>query len=150
MLPWQVKTSYTILKYNMLYFIYNNLKVNTFILQDQPFPGFSVLSWDNQCYTKGTLLDIGLDATFIPNGDYRVYGQLWTVDDTNKASEFEYFLGIREGLKKLIEVPVNIECEEEKFGIYKAATFTSNKLILSDFKVVKDGKWMIKRSELSR
>lgn len=132
--------------YSMLYFVYNNLKVNTFILQDQPFPGLSVLTWETQSYTKGTLLDIGVDSVFIPNGNYKVFGQLWTVEDLNKISEFEDFLGIHDGLKKIIEIPVTIEYDKERLGQYKAITYTSNKLILSNFKVVEDGKWMIKRS----
>ena len=75
------------------FFIFNNLKVNTFLLQDSPFPGFDVLTWEHQSFIDGTLWDIGNDAGYTPIGITKVHGQIWTTDNTNQIDELEYFIG---------------------------------------------------------
>ena len=68
------------------YFIFNNLKVNTFALYDSPFPGFELLTWDHETFVDGTLWDIGDDAGYTPIGITKVYGQIWLAQDVNQVS----------------------------------------------------------------
>lgn len=127
------------------YFIYNNLKVNTFILQDQPFMGFELLSWDHESFTYGTLWDIGIDAGYTKIGLGKVYGQVWTTKDYSKLNEFQDILGIGLGRFELVEIPVTIQYDKLLSENIKAYTPQLN-TIKTDYEIVKDGKWSIKRS----
>ena len=127
------------------YFIYNNLKVNPFILQDQPFPGCDLLCWDNQSYTYGTLWDLGVDAGFTRIGKGKVYGQVWVAKDYSKIREFQELLGIFSGRTELVEIPVTIQYECLVSEEIKALTNQLTK-VDTKYQIVEDGKWLIKRS----
>jgi hypothetical protein len=126
------------------FFIFNNLKVNTFALQDQPFPGFELLTWDHESFVDGTLWDIGADAGYTPIGITKVHGQIWLAQDTQQISELEYFLGVQSGLTERMNTKAYIQTHDvaEKVDavIYRLRNIDTNYLI------VHDGKWMIKRS----
>lgn len=127
------------------YFIYNNLKVNPFLLYDQPVDGFEILSWDNQSWTYGTLWDIGVDAGYTRIGKGSVYGQIWLTRNVNKIPDLEDMLGVYRGLREPVEVNVNLEIEPLVIEKIKAITFQL-KTISNEYKIVNDGKWLIKRS----
>lgn len=125
------------------YFIFNNLKVNTFSLYDSPFPGFELLTWDHESFVDGTLWDIGDDAGYTPIGITKVYGQLWLAQDLNQISELEYFLGVHSGLTEPIKTKCSIIANDiaERLDviIYRLRRIDMN------YTIVHDGKWMIKR-----
>jgi hypothetical protein len=126
------------------FFIFNNMKVNTFALQDQPFPGFELLTWEHESFVDGTLWDIGNDAGYTPIGITKVHGQLWLAQDTQQISELEYFLGVQSGLTEPMNTKAYIQthdvAEKVDVVIYRLKNIDTNYLI------VHDGKWMIKRS----
>lgn len=125
------------------FFIFNNLKVNTFNLKDQPFPGFELLTWEHESYTNGTLWDIGFDAGYTPIGISKVHGQLWVAHDLNQISELEYFLGVDSGLTEPLTTKIFIQ---DEFGLDRIdATVYKLKQIKTAYNIVYDGKWMIKR-----
>ncbi len=125
------------------YFIFNNLKVNTFSLYDSPFPGFELLTWDHESFVDGTLWDIGDDAGYTPIGITKVYGQLWLPQDINQVSELENFLGVHSGLtepmKTKCSIIANDIAERLDVVIYRLRRIDMN------YTIVHDGKWMIKR-----
>lgn len=127
------------------YFIYSNIKVNPFILQDQPYYGFSRLTWDTESWTYGTLWDIGVDAGYTKIGKGQVYGQLWTTEDHSKIRELESIFGVEKGLMEPTEVEVIVQPEPLLKEKIKAVTFQLTS-ILNEYKIVNDGKWLIKRS----
>lgn len=124
-------------------FIFNNLKVNTFDLRDEPFPGFELLTWEHESHTDGTLWDIGLDAGYTPIGVTKVHGQIWLAHDIQQISELEYFLGVHSGLTEPTKTKIFVK---DDFG-YERIDATVYKLreIKSAYNIVYDGKWMIKR-----
>ncbi len=126
------------------YFIFNNLKVNTFVLQDQPFPGFELLTWDHESLVDGTLWDIGGDAGYTPIGLHQVYGQVWIAHDTNQITELEYFLGVYSGLTEPMQTKAYIHSD----GVLDILNVVVYRLkdIKSIHTIVPDGKWSIKRS----
>ena len=125
------------------FFIFNNLKVNTFNLRDEPFPGFELLTWEHESYTPGTLWDIGFDAGYTPIGLGKVYGQLWLSHDTQQILELEYFLGAQSGLTEPLKTKIYIQ---DDFGVEKVdAIVYKLREIRNDYNIVYDGKWMIKR-----
>jgi hypothetical protein len=125
------------------YFIFNNLKVNTFSLYDSPFPGFELLTWDHESFVDGTLWDIGDDAGYTPIGITKVYGQLWLPQDINQVPELENFLGVNSGLtepmKTKCSIIANDIAERLDVIIYRLRRIDTN------YTIVHDGKWMIKR-----
>ena len=125
------------------FFIFNNLKVNTFQLKDQPFPGFELLTWEHESYTEGTLWDIGFDAGYTPIGISKVHGQVWLSRDHQQISELEYFLGVHSGLTEPMKTKIYIQ---DTFGNEKiTATIYKLREIKSIYSIVYDGKWLIKR-----
>lgn len=128
------------------YFIFNNLKVNTFALQDEPFPGFELLTWEHQSYAYGTLWDIGVDAGYTPIGLAQVQGQLWLAHDIQRIEELEYFIGAKSGLTEKSFAKIHIQAD----GIFENLDATVYKLaqIKPIYNIVPDGKWMIKREKL--
>lgn len=126
------------------YFIFNNLKVNTFQLTDQPFPGFELLTWDHESFVDGTLWDIGADAGYTPIGISKVYGQLWIAQDINQVSKLEYFLGVNSGLTE----PMKTKCYivENNLTERVDAIIYRLRAIDNNYSIVHDGKWMIKRT----
>lgn len=125
-------------------FIFNNLKVNTFNLRDEPFPGFELLTWEHESFTNGTLWDIGNDAGYTPIGIAQVYGQIWLAHDLNQLNELEYFLGAKTGLTEPMKTECYIMCD----GIAEKIDVTVFRLreIRTIYSIVSDGKWIIKRS----
>lgn len=125
------------------FFIFNNLKVNTFHLKDEPFPGFELLTWEHESYTDGTLWDIGFDAGYTPIGITKVHGQVWLSHDHQQISELEYFLGVHSGLTEPMSTKIQIQ---DNFGCERiTATIYKLREIKSIYSIVYDGKWMIKR-----
>ena len=125
------------------FFIFNNLKVNTFNLKDEPFPGFELLTWDHESYTNGTLWDIGFDAGYTPIGISKVHGQVWLAHDINQITELEYFLGVNSGLTEPVKTKIFIQ---DTLGTEKIdATVYKLREIKSAYSIVYDGKWLIKR-----
>lgn len=125
------------------FFIFNNLKVNTFSLQDRPFPGFELLTWEHESFVDGTLWDLGHDAGYTPIGLTKIYGQIWITEDSQKMSDLEYFLGVPSGLTEPMLTKAYIITHDvgEKIDtvIYRLRE------IKSIYKIVPDGKWIIKR-----
>jgi len=125
------------------YFIFNNLKVNTFALYDSPFPGFELLTWDHETFVDGTLWDIGDDAGYTPIGITKVYGQIWLAQDVNQVCELENFLGVPSGLTE----PMTTKCYIIANDIADTIDAVIYRLrrIDANYSIVHDGKWMIKR-----
>lgn len=126
-----------------VFFIFNNLKVNSFFLQDRPFPGFDLLTWEHESFVDGTLWDIGDDAGYTPIGITKIYGQLWIAEDPEKINELEYFLGAKSGLTEPIVTKAYIRAEEVDETVN--AVVYRLRQIKNIYKIVSDGKWMIKR-----
>lgn len=126
------------------YFIFNNLKVNTFALQDQPFPGFELLTWEHESFVDGTLWDIGFDAGYTPIGITQIQGQVWLAQDIQQVSEFEYFTGAKSGLTE----PMTTKCYVLSDGFVDELSVIIYRLreIKSIYNIVHDGKWIIKRT----
>jgi len=125
------------------FFIFNNLKVNTFNLRDEPFPGFELLTWEHESYTNGTLWDIGFDAGYTPIGIHQVHGQVWLSHDIQRIAELEYFLGVESGLTQPVKTKIFVQAD---FGFDKIdATVYKLREIKSAYSIVYDGKWTIKR-----
>lgn len=129
----------------MLYFIYNNLKVNPFILHDSAYPGFELLTWDKESWTQGTLWDIGHDAGYSVIGNANVCGQLWICRDNSKESDVAKLFGVEIGISRPIEVKVKIkpngDTQEDEVS---AKTFALNN-IEDSYIMIKNGFWTIKR-----
>jgi len=125
-------------------FIYNNLKVDTFNLRDQPFPGFELLTWEHESYIHGTLWDIGLDAGYTEIGIDNVYGQIWLTDSIDPLQELLYFLGYpnrtyRKKMRAIINDDNNLIKEQIDATVYIL------KEIRPEYKRINDGKWFLKR-----
>ncbi len=127
-------------------FILNNLKVNPFILNDAPLPGFDLLAWEHECSVKGTLWDIGYDAgyTFIGNTD--VKGQLWIAETVSAVKELEEFVGVNSGLTEPMKVKVEITPEPLIKEVVDAVVYKLTK-IKNEYKIVHTGNWMLKRTQ---
>jgi hypothetical protein len=125
------------------YFIFNNLKVNTFLLKDSVFPGFDLLTWEHESYIDGTLWDMGYDAGYTPIGISKVYGQIWIAQDLKKISDLEYFLGVKSGLTEPIVTQCHIN-SNEFIGTLDTVVYRL-KNINNRYNIVHDGKWLIKR-----
>ncbi len=125
------------------FFIFNNLRVDKFHLSDMPFPGFELLTWEDHTRAFGTLWDLGVDAGYTPIGKSFVNGQLWLAHDLNQINELEYFLGAHSGLTE----PHKVEVIIQKDDINEKVTATVYKLtkISTQYKIVSDGYWLIKR-----
>jgi gamma-glutamylcyclotransferase (GGCT)/AIG2-like uncharacterized protein YtfP len=127
-------------------FIFNNLKVNTFLLQDQPFPGFELLTWEHESYIHGTLWDIGNDAGYTQIGVSNVHGQLWLAHDMQQMAELEYFIGAKSGLTEAIRSKVHVQ---DELAVHKIDAIVYRlSQIKSIYTIIPDGKWLIKRSQL--
>ncbi|NBP56314.1 hypothetical protein EBU71_07245 [bacterium] len=125
-------------------FIYNNLKVDTFNLRDQPFPGFELLTWEHESYIHGTLWDIGLDAGYTEIGIDNVYGQIWLTDSIDPLQELSYFLGYpnrtyQKKMRAIINDDNNLIKEQIDATVYIL------KEIRPEYKRINDGKWFLKR-----
>jgi len=128
-----------------LYFIYNNLKVNSFVLHDTPYPGFELLTWDMESWTFGTLWDLGDDAGYSRIGKSDVKGQVWICKNKEKENELNKFFGVEIGLTEPVEINVNIKTNDNiVVEEVKAKTFALTK-IQKEYTIVNDGYWMIKR-----
>jgi hypothetical protein len=128
------------------FFIFNNLKVNSFLLKDEPLPGFNLLTWDHESYIHGTLWDIGNDAGYTPIGISKVHGQIWLAEDLDRIQELEFFLGVKSGLTE----PIVTECyinSNEFVGTINTVVHKLSK-IETIYNIVPDGKWLIKRDKL--
>jgi hypothetical protein len=128
-----------------IYFIFNNLKVNTFILQDSPYPGFSLLTWDRESWTHGTLWDLGDDAGFTRIGNSDVKGQLWICKDSHKEKDIYKFFGVDLGISEPIDIEVKIKTHDDIVEeAITAKTFALTK-IEENYRIINDGFWAIKR-----
>ena len=131
--------------YTNCYFIYNNLKVSPFLLQDSPLPGFRVLTWEHESWTNGTLWDLGKDAGFSIIGKDKVYGQLWVAEDLNRIEDINSFFGVKSGLTIPTEIDVSILIDNLITESIPAITFALES-IKPTYKIVSDGKWLIRRN----
>lgn len=126
-----------------LYFICSNLKVNPFILQDKPLPGFNLLSWDNETSVEGSLweLDCG-DAAYSKIITTSVRGQLWKLEDPDpdNISFLEDCVGVSKGICAPLEVNVTVTINELEKQQLRAITFALNRII-PNYKLIKDGRW---------
>ena len=118
--------------------------MNTFALQDQPFPGFELLTWEHESFVDGTLWDIGVDAGYTPIGITKVYGQLWIAQDMQQITELEYFLGVGSGLTEPMNTKAYIQTHDVVDSINTVIYRLRN--IDTNYLIVHDGKWMIKRA----
>lgn len=127
------------------YFIYNNLKVSMHI-HDAPVPGFSVLGYENQASTIGTLWDIGHDAGFSLIGKTEVKGQLWLADDVDAIALLEEYAGVRSGFNEPIKIKVKLKVEDVP-PIYETVEAITYRLtsLKNYYKIVNDGWWALKR-----
>jgi len=123
----------------MRYFIYNNLKVNPFVIQDKPFPGFELVTWDHQTSTIGTLLNLGFDAAYIEAGHMLVKGQLWKSDDRIACRKLEdVFLTGDDFVMIDVKVCLSIEDEQVKTD---AITFALKQLKPGQYNPIPTGQW---------
>lgn len=124
-------------------FVYNNLKVDTLQLKDQPFPGFELLTWDHESFVHGTLWDTGIDAGYTEIGLDNVYGQIWITEKYDAIDELSFFLGYpqRTYSKKL---KVTIKAEDLISETIEALVFPLRK-IEPHFNRIHDGRWFLKR-----
>lgn len=123
------------------YFIYNNLKINPFILGDAPMPGFELLSWDVDSYTDGTLWELPFnDAGFTKIGIDKVHGQVWKLVDPKEEPFLRECFGVYKGLMSPVEIPVTIEIDKADIETLPAITFALNE-IKPSYKLVRDGRW---------
>lgn len=127
------------------FFIFNNLKVDTFRLQDQPYPGFELLTWDHESKVHGTLWDIGQDAGYTPIGKGFVKGQVWVAQDLSKVSELEEFVGARSGLTEAMKVPVIVNADGLQTTL-EATVYRLSK-IKSRYNIIDGGHWLLKREK---
>lgn len=125
------------------YFIFNNLKVDTFQLQDQPFPGFELLTWEHESKAPGTLWDLGIDAGFTTIGKGFVKGQLWVAHDLDKVKELELFVGVESGLTEPTKIPVLVETDACQTTV--EAIVYKLREIKNIYNIVSDGHWLLKR-----
>lgn len=125
------------------YFIYNNLKVNTLLPGDSPFPGFELLTFDNESWTFGTLWNLGWDAGYSYLGKHQVKGQVWYVQNKDSISELEKYAGVKSGLMEPINVEVKIEALDGTIqDTVQAVTFRLKEL-KPEYKIVDSGFWWI-------
>lgn len=126
-------------------FIYSNLKVSPFIPADKPYPGFELITYDNESYTYGTLWNIGKDAGYSRIGKGFVYGQLWRIIDYGKLEELVEFTGTKQGTTEQIIVPVAIQIKHYQIDTkINAITFCLTQ-IQKSYNIISDGCWMIQR-----
>jgi hypothetical protein len=122
------------------YFIYNNLKVNPFVLQDRPVPGFKLIAWKS--WTVGTLweLDDVQDVGFTTIGQTKVYGQVWRPEDNSQVSTVEQYFGMNQGLTLPVDIAIVVEIDDLVEETLKAKTFALSK-ISSTYEIIRDGRW---------
>ena len=127
------------------YFIFNNLKVGLHVA-DAPIPGFSVLGYEPQCSTVGTLWDIGTDAGFSVIGKTEVKGQLWLAEDVEAIKVLEEFVGLKSGLTEPTKIKVRLKVEDVP-PIFETLDATVYRLtsLKNYYKIVNDGWWALKR-----
>ena len=130
------------------FFIFNNLKVNTFRLYDQPFPGFSLLCWEHEASIPGTLWDMGVDAGYTPLSANLtdVSGQIWLSDNIQQISELEYFIGVHSGLTEPIKQKALISTKDLTKECIDVTVYKL-KEIKKDYIIINDGKWSIRGSD---
>lgn len=128
------------------YFIVNNLKVNTFLPHDAPIPGFDLLAWENECFTFGSLWDLGLDAGYTSLGKGNVRGQLWLAENLDSIKELEYFLGAQSGLTEPHKVKVTIHSGNPPLIETLDAIVYRLTKIRENYKLLNTDNWWIKRS----
>ena len=120
------------------YFVFNNLKVNPFVLGDNPLPGFDLVAWD--AWTVGTLLDIGEDAGFSRLGKTEIHGQLWKLSDPREVYTLEEYVGKLSGLVDEIKIPVIVSIDEYLTEKLTATTFSIAR-IKPEYKILHTGRW---------
>lgn len=126
-------------------FVYNNLKVDTFNLKDQPFPGFDLLTWEHESYVHGTLWDIGVDAGYTEIGIDNVYGQIWITEHNDAFNDVAFFFGYPKlTYTKKMKVVITEDGLTEKIDAF---VFPLKK-IEPHFNRIVDGKWLLKRERL--
>jgi gamma-glutamylcyclotransferase (GGCT)/AIG2-like uncharacterized protein YtfP len=133
-----------------LLFVYNNLKVNYLILGDQPYPGFDVLTYENQSFVRGSLYHLGSDAGFTCSGHTKVWGQIWISDTDDSFRELQEFVypegNIRPVLTKATILEKNEQGKVENIEV-PVVVFTMTKVPMSAPRI-DSGDWDIQRIKL--
>ena len=123
------------------FFVFSNIKVNTFLPSDRPLPGFRLITYESESWVEGTLLDLGRDAGYTPIGHTQVFGQIWYAEEPDSVDLLLDMVGIKSGMNELFEVPVYTVSDDTLNAFtYRLTTIPHG----SD--IVRDGKWTIKRS----
>lgn len=112
------------------YFVYNQLKVNPFILNDEPFPGFEILTWDNQSYIVGSLKETEIGDAYIEHGNELIPGQIWHTDDIIAGRKLEDAVGLATGILELIRVDATILIDDSPESV-NTLTFALKSLDLA-------------------
>jgi gamma-glutamylcyclotransferase (GGCT)/AIG2-like uncharacterized protein YtfP len=112
---------------------------------DAPYPGFELVTYDNESFTYGTLWNIGKDSGMTRIGKGIVYGQLWRSTNNNSIEELIDFIDQRTGTleKAIVTVEVKIQQYEIQTKI-DAVTFFLTK-IQKEYNIIDDGYWLIQR-----
>lgn len=126
------------------FFVFNNLKVNSFLLGDAPLPGFELVAWD--CWTMGTLWSLNTigDAGFTTIGITKVHGQLWRMEDPKQVPMLEQCFGKDSGLVRPVDIDIVVDFEYDKEKL-KARTYALEMPVAQklspNYSIVADGKW---------
>ena len=126
------------------YFIYSNVKVNPYILNDIPIPGFELLLWEHEVHTIGTLIDMGFDAGFTPVGNRKVSGQIWVLKDLKAENILESCVGAKSGITEPIEIDVQVNSNSGVVEKIKAKTYRI-KEFKAIYKVCEFDTWWIRK-----
>lgn len=94
------------------YFVYNQLRVNPFLLYDRPFPGFEIVTWDNQSFITGSLVDTEIGEAYIEYGNELIRGQIWKTEDLVAGRKLEDAIGLASGLLELIKIEATIMLDD--------------------------------------
>jgi len=126
-----------------LIFVVNNLKVSPFLPYDRPIPGCSLLTYEHESYSTGSLYDLGKDAGFFREPQKLVRGQLWTIDSEKILDDLSLFFGESSGLTKKCYHTIEISIDNVISKV-SAMTFELTK-IPKTAKIINDSNWTIKR-----
>lgn len=125
---------------NRLMFVFDNLKV-TIHPGDRPYPGFDILAGEVQCSVKGTLFDVGYNAGFIPEGNTKVRGQLWSENENGAIAELKEFIDT-EG--NVCLTTSNVTITEDKDSLVVPAIIFALKRVPDGATRIDSGYWAVR------
>lgn len=125
-------------------FIFNNLQVDTFNLNDAPFPGFELLTWEHESFIEAGLWDIGNDAGVTLSPFTKVYGQTWLTDSTTPITELQDFLQVPQSTHiEKVKIHIEIKNDLQKNHI-NGIVFALNE-VKPHFKRLTEERWFLRR-----